>query len=66
MYRWSSAITPAFWEPIDHLEVAPRNTLDARLAARHRRPERLGSRLDDPEEELSSRARLDRQAARFV
>jgi hypothetical protein len=27
MYRWNSAITAAFWEPIGHLEVALRNTL---------------------------------------
>jgi hypothetical protein len=37
MYRWNSAITAAFWEPIGHLEVALRNTLDDRLAVRHRR-----------------------------
>jgi len=40
MYRWNSAITAAFWEPIGHLEVALRNVLDQRLAARHRRLER--------------------------
>jgi hypothetical protein len=40
MYRWNSAITAAFWEPIGQLEVALRNTLDERLAARHRRLER--------------------------
>ena len=59
MYRWNSAITAAFWEPIGHLEVALRNTLDNRLAARHRRLERPGSWLDDPERELSGRARLN-------
>lgn len=59
MYRWNSAITAAFWEPIGHLEVALRNTLDRRLAARHRRLGRPGPWLDDPEQELSSRARLD-------
>jgi hypothetical protein len=30
-------ITTAFWEPIGHLEVALRNTLDDRLAVRHHR-----------------------------
>jgi hypothetical protein len=64
MYRWNSAITAAFWEPIGHLEVALRNTLDERLAARHSRLGRRGSWLDDPEEELSSRARLDIAGAR--
>src|ERR1700691_2385136 len=64
MYRWNSAITAAFWEPIGHLEVALRNTLDVRLAARHRRLERQGSWLDDPAHELSSRARLDIESAR--
>jgi hypothetical protein len=49
MYRWNSAITAAFWGPIGHLEVALRNTLDKRLAARHRRLGRPLSWLDDPE-----------------
>src|SRR5580692_4817028 len=64
MYRWNSAITAAFWEPIGHLEVALRNTLDGRLAARHRQLGRPGSWLDDPEEELNTRARLDITSAR--
>ncbi len=64
MYRWNSAITAAFWEPIGHLEVALRNVLDERLTARHRRLERPGSWLDDPAQELSSRARLDIASAR--
>lgn len=64
MYRWNSAITAAFWEPIGHLEVALRNVLDERLAARHRRLKRTGSWLDDPTQELSSRARLDIATAR--
>jgi hypothetical protein len=64
LYRWNSAITAAFWEPIGHLEVALRNTLDDRLAARHRRLERSGSWLDDPAQELSGRARLDIAGAR--
>ena len=64
MYRWNSAITAAFWEPIGHLEVALRNILDDRLAARHRRLGRPGSWLDDPAQELSSRARLDIAGAR--
>jgi hypothetical protein len=64
MYRWNSAIAAAFWEPIGHLEVALRNTLDDRLAARHRRLGRPGSWLDDPARELSGRARLDIVGAR--
>src|ERR1700733_16237588 len=64
MCRWNSAITAAFWEPIGHLEVALRNVLDERLAARHRRLERPGSWLDDPTQELSSRARPDIAIAR--
>jgi hypothetical protein len=64
MYRWNSAITAAFWEPIGHLEVALRNTLDDRLAARHLRLGRPESWLDDPAQELSSRARLDIAGAR--
>jgi hypothetical protein len=41
-----------------------RNTLDERLAVRHRRLERSSSWLDDPAQELSSRARLDIASAR--
>lgn len=64
MYRWNSAITAAFWEPVGHLEVALRNTLDDRLAARHRGLRRSGSWLDDPAGELPGRARLDIAGAR--
>ncbi len=64
MYRWNSALTAAFWEPIGHLEVALRNTLHARLASRHHLLGKPGSWLDDPEEELSSRASLDIASAR--
>jgi hypothetical protein len=64
MYRWNAAITAAFWEPIGHLEVALRNTLDDRLAARHRRHGWPGSWLDDPAGELPDRARLDIAGAR--
>ncbi|MHB2000164.1 MAG: hypothetical protein ACYCSI_08260 [Solirubrobacteraceae bacterium] len=64
MYRWNSAITAAFWEPIGHLEVALRNTLANRLQERHHRLERSGSWLDDPVGELSGRARQDIAGAR--
>jgi hypothetical protein len=64
MYRWNSAITAAFWEPVGHLEVALRNTLDDRLATRHRRLGRTGSWLDDPAGQLPGRARLDIAGAR--
>lgn len=64
MYRWNAAITAAFWEPVGHLEVALRNILDDRLAARHRRLGRPGSWLDDPAGELPGRARLDIAGAR--
>jgi hypothetical protein len=64
MYRWNAAITAAFWEPIGHLEVAVRNTLYERFAARHDRLGRPGSWLDDPAHELSDRARGDIATAR--
>jgi hypothetical protein len=64
MYRWNSTMTAAFWEPIGHLEIALRNVLDGRLVARHRRLGRPGSWLDDPTQEMSSRARLDIAVAR--
>jgi hypothetical protein len=71
MYRWNSAITAAFWEPIGHLEVALRNTLDDRLAARHRRFGRPGSwpsecsrRDADYAHGASSAARRERRIGR--
>ena len=64
LYRWNAAITAAFWEPIGHLEVALRNSLAAQLAGRHARLGQSGSWLDDPGQELSSRARDDIGAAR--
>lgn len=64
LYRWNAAITAAFWEPIGHLEVALRNTLDRRLAARHLHLGRTDSWLDDPARELTERARSDIAAAR--
>jgi hypothetical protein len=64
LYRWNAAITAALWEPIGHLEVALRNALTGRLAARHLRLGRPGSWLDDPARELTGRARLDIAAAR--
>jgi hypothetical protein len=48
MYRWNSAITAAFWEPVGHLEVALRNTLDDRLATRALRRSPRPHRLHRP------------------
>lgn len=62
LYRWNAAVTAAFWEPIGHLEVALRNALSTQLADRH---DRNGSWLDDPNCELTPRARDDIAAARF-
>ena len=64
LYAWNSEITGAFWEHLGHLEVALRNTLDARLGARHHRAARPGSWLDDPARELTPRARTDITTAR--
>jgi hypothetical protein len=64
LYRWNAAITAAFWEPIGHFEVALRNMLSAQLARRHQRLCRPGTWLDDPEKELSDRARGAIVAAR--
>ena len=65
LYRWNAAVTAAFWEPIGHLEVALRNGLSAQLASRHRHLGHSGSWLDDPDCELTPRARDDIAAARF-
>lgn len=64
LYRWNAQVAAAFWEPIGHLEVALRNTLSAQLAARHLRLGREATWLDDPNRELSGRARDDIGAAR--
>jgi hypothetical protein len=64
LYRWNAAVTAAFWEPIGHLEVALRNALSAQLANRHRGLGRDGSWLDDPDGNLTPRARDDIAAAR--
>jgi hypothetical protein len=40
MYRWNSAITAAFWEPIGHLEVALKHW----IAATGRVPQTLGAK----------------------
>jgi len=64
LYRWNAAVTAAFWEPIGHLEVTLRNTLSAQLAVRHLRLGREATWLDDPNRELSDRARGDIAAAR--
>ncbi len=64
LYRWNATVTAAFWEPLGHVEVTLRNTLSDRLAARHKRLRRTGSWLDDPDAELTSRARLDIAQAR--
>jgi hypothetical protein len=64
LYRWNAAVTAAFWEPIGHLEVALRNTLAAQLSKRHLQLGQAGSWLDDPNRELSERARDDIGAAR--
>jgi hypothetical protein len=64
LYRWNAAVTAAFWEPIGHLEVSLRNTLSTQLAARHHRLNREATWLDDPNRELSDRARDDIAAAR--
>lgn len=65
LYRWNAAVTAAFWEPIGHLEVVLRNALSTQLADRHDRHHRNGSWLDDPDCELTPRARDDIAAARF-
>lgn len=56
LYRWNAEISATMWEPIGHLEVALRNALAGRLAARHRRLGRSGSWLDPPQRELTDRA----------
>lgn len=57
LYEWNAALSAAFWEPIGHLEVAMRNAMSGRLAARHLRLGRTDTWLDDPHNELTRRAR---------
>ena len=64
LYAWNGEVTGAFWEHLGHVEVSLRNTLDARLAARHDRLRRADTWLDDPARELTERARKDIATAR--
>ncbi|SDP95149.1 Abi-like protein [Actinopolyspora xinjiangensis] len=64
LYRWNTRISGAFWETLSHLEIALRNVLAERLAARHAAAGRAGSWLDDPSRELDRRARRDIASAR--
>lgn len=64
LYRRNATIAAALWEPICHLEVAVRNALADQMSRRHLRLGRAETWLDDPNYELTSRARAVIQAAR--
>lgn len=64
LYQWNTRAGGAFWETLSHLEIALRNVLASRLAARHAAARRAGSWLDDPAQELDNRARRDIAKAR--
>lgn len=51
-YSWNCRLAAAFFIDLGHLEVALRNTIDARMAARRTRRGLPGSWLEDPEGEL--------------
>ena len=64
LYRRNAADAAAFWRPVGHLEVAIRNALSNQIARRHNRLGRSETWLDDPDRELTTRARAVIQAAR--
>lgn len=35
LYEWNAELAAAFWEPLGHLEVALRNTIDRQMSARN-------------------------------
>ncbi|WP_424183936.1 hypothetical protein ACOBQX_18465 [Actinokineospora sp. G85] len=58
LYVWNAHASAAFWQTLGHLEVALRNTMSSRMAARHQRLRRAGtSWLDDPAHELQQPAK---------
>lgn len=64
LYRWNAAISAALWQPLSHLEIALRNALADRLAARLAASSLPGSWLDDPCDELGASSHAAIAAAR--
>ncbi|MEU4744735.1 hypothetical protein AB0G02_30325 [Actinosynnema sp. NPDC023658] len=64
LYVWNTQVGAAFGESLGFLEVALRNTLAGRMHARHTHRGRPRSWLDDPANELSSKAIKDIETAR--
>ncbi len=57
LYQWNAELTAAVWVPLGHVEVALRNTIDQRLALRHRQLGRTGNWVFDDARELGRDAR---------
>lgn len=52
LYGWNAELSAAFWEPLGHLEVALRNTVDRQMTARHDALHRSGHWIFDDAQEL--------------
>lgn len=52
LYEWNAELSAAFWEPLGHLEVALRNTIDCQMSARHNDLGRAGHWIYDDAQEL--------------
>lgn len=52
LYDWNAELSAAFWEPLGHLEVALRNTIDRQMCARHESMDRTGHWIFDDAKEL--------------
>ncbi len=57
LYQWNAELTAAVWVPLGHVEVALRNTINQRLAVRHRYLGRTGHWVFDDARELGRDAR---------
>ncbi|HQD96438.1 MAG TPA: hypothetical protein PLO15_03365 [Propionicimonas sp.] len=57
LYEWNARVSAAFWEEFSYFEVAFRNALDSRMAARHRALGRPGHWIFDDTRELGRDAR---------
>jgi hypothetical protein len=55
LYDWNVEASAAFWGSLGHLEVALRNTVDARMTARHERLGREGHWIFDDQYEFGRR-----------
>ena len=60
LYQWNVEVASAFWGSLAHLEVALRNTIDARMTLRHANLERDGHWIFDDHYEFGRKESSDK------